>query len=217
MQSNEKCWQDLQIFSLAIETSSDAIIIGDLSGKIKYVNAAAMKMYETAQKSDILGRYVPEFIAERDRERATQSSIMAIKTGIGFAGEFGALKKTGAEFPVEVTIAILKDETGKEIGFIDIVRDISKRKKAEEALKQREERYHQLFSNLIDGFAYCQIILDKKGKPTDFVYLEVNDAFERLTGLRRAEVIGKKASKAIPGIKESHPELFESYGKWAST
>ncbi len=94
MQSEEKCWQDLQIFSLAIETSSDAIIIGDLMGKIKYVNDAAMKMYETTQKSDIVGRYVIEFIAEQDRERATLSSIEALKTG-SFKYEFFAIEKSG--------------------------------------------------------------------------------------------------------------------------
>ena len=41
------------------------------------------------------------------------------------------------------------------------------------------------------------------GKPVDFVYLQVNDAFEKITGLKRDLIIGKKVSEAIPGIKEA--------------
>lgn len=84
-------------------------------------------------------------------------------------------------------------------------------------LKTNEEKYRSLFANMLNGFAYCKIILDKKGKPIDFVYLEVNDAFEKLTGLKKADVLGKNATEAIPGIKETHPDLFEIYGNVALT
>ncbi len=70
---------------------------------------------------------------------------------------------------------------------------------------------------MIDGFAYCQMIFDDKGKPIDFVYLEINDAFEKLTGLKKQAVLGKKVSEAIPGTREGNPELFEIYGRVAST
>ncbi len=95
--------------------------------------------------------------------------------------------------------------------------DVTERKKTDEALKKSEEEYSSLFANMIDGFAYCQMIYDEKGKPVDFVYLQVNDAFERITGLKRDLIIGKKVTRAIPGIKETNPELFEIYGRVALT
>lgn len=70
---------------------------------------------------------------------------------------------------------------------------------------------------MLDGFACCQIILDTEGNPVDFIYLEVNDAFEKLTGLKRTDVLGKKATEAIPGITKAHPELLETYGRVALT
>jgi PAS domain S-box-containing protein len=67
---------------------------------------------------------------------------------------------------------------------------------------------------MLDGFAYCKMFFED-GKPQDFIYLDVNDAFERLTGLKN--VVGKKVSEVIPGIRESHPELLEIYGRVALT
>ncbi len=78
-----------------------------------------------------------------------------------------------------------------------------------------ERRYRALFEHMLDGFAYCQMLFDDQGRPEDFIYLSVNDAFGRLTGLE--DVIGKKVMQIIPGIKESTPELFEIYGRVALT
>ena len=67
---------------------------------------------------------------------------------------------------------------------------------------------------MLEGFAYCKMIYEA-GEPSDFIYLDVNRAFEQLTGL--TGVRGKLVSEVIPGIRESNPELFEIYGRVAST
>jgi diguanylate cyclase (GGDEF)-like protein/PAS domain S-box-containing protein len=87
--------------------------------------------------------------------------------------------------------------------------------KRTEALKESEEQFHSLFENMLDGFAYCRMLYDEENRPVDFVYLEVNKAFDRLTGL--TDVVGKQVSEVIPGIKELNPELFEIYGRVALT
>ena len=70
---------------------------------------------------------------------------------------------------------------------------------------------------MLDGFAFCQMIFDENSKPVDFVYLEINDAFERITGLKRENVVGKRVTEAIPGIEKANPELLEIYGRVALT
>jgi len=87
--------------------------------------------------------------------------------------------------------------------------------KRTEALRESEESYRSLFENMLDGFAYCRMLYDDQDRPVDFVYLDVNKAFERLTGLEN--IIGEKVSEAIPGIRELNPELIEIYGRVALT
>jgi diguanylate cyclase (GGDEF)-like protein/PAS domain S-box-containing protein len=87
--------------------------------------------------------------------------------------------------------------------------DISGR--AQDAVAEGERRYRSLFENMLEGFAYCKMLFDDRGHPIDFVYLDVNGAFGKLTGL--ANVVGKKFTEVIPGGKDSHPELFEKYGR----
>ena len=80
---------------------------------------------------------------------------------------------------------------------------------------QKKERFHQhILDNLQEGYAYCQIVVDG-GKPVDFIYLEVNTAFGKLTGLK--DLAGKKASQVGPGLQASNPELIEGFGRVALT
>ena len=88
------------------------------------------------------------------------------------------------------------------------------RRHAEELLRDSEEHYRSLFENMLNGFAYCRVLFEQ-GRLQDFIYLKVNTAFETLTGLRN--VVGKKVSQVIPGIRETDTELFEIYGRVALT
>jgi PAS domain S-box-containing protein len=91
------------------------------------------------------------------------------------------------------------------------------RKQAEEALQASEEKYHSLFTSMLSGFAYHKIITDKQGHPEDYVFLEVNDAFESLTGLKKENIVGKKLTEAIPEIKDEAVDWIERYGQVALT
>ena len=94
-------------------------------------------------------------------------------------------------------------------------REIAERQQAQQALNDTAAHYRSLFENMLNGSAYCRMIRDADGRPADFVYLDVNPAHERLTGMRG--VVGRRLTEVIPGIREHSPELFELYGRTAST
>ena len=77
-----------------------------------------------------------------------------------------------------------------------------------------EDLYRSLFENMLNGFAYCRMLFND-GIPQDFIYLAVNNAFMSQTGLK--DVVGRKVTEVIPGIRESDPQLFEIYGRVAMT
>ncbi|MEJ2725736.1 MAG: MASE3 domain-containing protein, partial [Deltaproteobacteria bacterium] len=85
-------------------------------------------------------------------------------------------------------------------------------KQSEEALRESEERYRLLFSEMISGFALHKIILDEEGKPKDYLFLNVNPAFERITGLKAEEIIGKSVLEVLPQTESS---WIKTYGEVA--
>jgi PAS domain-containing protein len=84
----------------------------------------------------------------------------------------------------------------RDTGAVVMHINITERKLAEIALTDSQSRYRSLFENMLEGYAYCRILFEEE-RATDLIYLEVNDSFERLTGLKN--VIGKKVSEVIPG------------------
>ena len=84
-------------------------------------------------------------------------------------------------------------------------------------LKTSEERYRTLFTNMVTGFAHHRIILDEGGNPVDYEFLEMNPAFEALTGLRRENVMGKRVTQVLPGIENDPTDWIGRYGRVALT
>ncbi len=90
----------------------------------------------------------------------------------------------------------------------------AERGRAEEALNVSESRFKALFETMSEGFSFNEIICDEAGKPRDIRYLEVNPAFEHLTGLKAADILGRTTLELFP---DTEPAWVERYGKVALT
>ena len=90
--------------------------------------------------------------------------------------------------------------------------EITERKNAEEALRQSEERYRNLFNTMDEGFCIVEMIFDERRKPVNYRFLETNPSFERQSGL--VNVKGKLVYDLVPNLE---PFWVETYGKVALT
>ncbi|HEX7587545.1 MAG TPA: GAF domain-containing protein, partial [Anaerolineae bacterium] len=85
---------------------------------------------------------------------------------------------------------------------------------AQTRIRESEERYRRLFDTMLDSFALHESICDENGKPCDYRFLEVNAAFEKMTGLKAADVIGKTVRQVFPSTEDF---WIETYGEVALT
>lgn len=72
-----------------------------------------------------------------------------------------------------------------------------------------------IFRNSPFGYAHHRIVLDKIGNPVDYEFIEINDTFEKITGLKKDKIIGKRVKEIIPGIIESKFDWISFFGKVA--
>ncbi len=93
-------------------------------------------------------------------------------------------------------------------------RNAAERGLIENARRESEQQYRDLFEHMTEGYAYCRMIYEN-GEARDFIHLTVNPAFETLTGLRN--VSGKTSSEVIPHHREDNPLLFAAYARVAQT
>lgn len=84
-------------------------------------------------------------------------------------------------------------------------------------LRDSEKKYRKLFTNMLNGFAYHKVLLNKNNVPVDLVFHEVNDAFEKMTGLQKKDIIGKKVTEVLSGIKDTGYDFIGEFGKVAMT
>jgi PAS domain S-box-containing protein len=182
----------------------------DLS--IAHVNPALEAMTGYTQK-DLRGKKPPyPFWSDYDNLKFKTEIQQNLGGGNGII-EHLLLRKNGEQVPIKTKVSLVKDDNKLKYIIVHWT-DITGRKKADEALQESRILFHSLFENMLEGYAYCQMIFEK-GQPQDFVYLDVNSAFEKLTGLKN--VVGRRVSEVIPGVKESNPALFEIYGRVSTT
>jgi PAS domain S-box-containing protein len=194
------------------ETAKDGILILDHeSGNVVDVNPFLTEILKMP-KSSILGQelwqlgFLKDIVQnkanflELKRKKYIRYEDLPMETADG--------RKIHVEF-----ISNVYDVGGKNVIQCNI-RDITDRWKAEKMLLESETRYRSLFKSMLNGFALHEILCDKKGKPIDYRFLQVNPAFERMTGLKASDIIGKTVLKVMPGTE---PSWIEAYGKVALT
>jgi len=177
-----------------VEREKDVIVSVDALGFVKSVNSAVMDWGYT--QDEVLKMNFLELIAPEWREvTARDMQQRLLETG-EHVGETMVVRKDGEEKPIEYSAVVIQ-EKGKYAGAQAIVRDISERKRAEEALEAKE-RYFRAITDLSSGAA---LVVNQEG-----IILDVTGGLERISGHTREGTVGR------PAIEFIHPDDLKKSG-----
>jgi PAS domain S-box-containing protein len=190
-----------------MDHSREALIIRELDGAIRFWNRGAASLYGWSA-AEAMGQRVHVLLKTGGLPEDNQEVLE--KTG-HWDGELVHTTKGDKRVFVESSMTAIRADDGHTL-VLKSDRDITERKQAEEALRQSEERYRNLFNSLIEGFCIIEMIFDAEGKPVDYRFLEINSTFEEQTGLHDAQ--GKTMRELSP---EHEEHWFGIYGKIALT
>jgi PAS domain S-box-containing protein len=119
------------------------------------------------------------------------------------------VKPDGTLFDARLDSIAAKDNVAASSQFRTAVTDITERIQAKEVLQNSEEKFRLLFNKMVSASALFEVILNKKGKPEDYRYIEVNPAFEHNTGKKKDQVIGKTLLEVFPETERYWLQSFE--------
>jgi len=199
-------------FELIFNTSPDAALITCLSdGVIVNLNNGFTKLTGYTP-DDVLGKSSFEIDLWKqpsDRQRMIDELV---KNDIcdNFEAEF--LRKDGSSL---VGLLSAKIVSLNGIGhIISTTRDITERKQYDETLQKSEEKFHALYSNMVEGMALHELVFNNEGAPEDYLILDINPAFEKILSITRDSVIGK-LSREVYQVPD--PPFFNVYSQVALT
>jgi len=176
-------------------TDDIAVIDNDLN--IIWTNDAAREIFG----DDIVGRKCYEVYHQRNKpcEPYPCPTLQVFQDGKVHQYETRITDKEGKCRHIHcIANVALRDEDGKPTGVLEICRDITERKRTEEALRENEEKYRNLFEQMSSGVAVYEAI----DNGNDFIIRDFNRSGENIEHVDRENIIGKRVTEVFSGINE---------------
>lgn len=95
----------------------------------------------------------------------------------------------------------------------ELILELEEMRRKNSELEKNEEKYKLLFDKMDSGFALHKIVLNDKGAPIDYIFIDINDAFTKLTNLKRENIIGKKVTEVLSDIENDTVDWISTYGQ----
>lgn len=187
----EQAKRQAEQYRRLVESTTDyAIFMLDPEGRIVTWNPGAQRI-KGYLADEIIGQHFSRFYTHDALESGWPAYELKVANEVGrFEDEGWRLRKDGSKFWANVVITALRDESGKLLGFSKVTRDLTERKRAEEALRLSEQRFRSLVESTTD---YAIFMLDPEGRVATW-----NTGARRIKGYSAEEIVGQHFSRFYP-------------------
>ena len=175
------------LLSSSVNSLNSAVTITDMSLNIIYINPAHVRTFGYAPE-ELMGKK-NSVLYPSDDPSGVSGKIYEALLMVGWEGERLALRKDGSAFQAYEKTSVIKDASGKQVGIVSIIDDITSRKRLQQALKESEERYR----SFVETARSAIIAVEGDGKITLF-----NPAAEKIFGHSADEMINSQFSSLFP-------------------
>jgi PAS domain S-box-containing protein len=185
-----------------------AVVVADLHGCVLLWNPAAEELFGWPADR-VLGRSLVEIIASPDRLVEARAALAQTLHGATWTGDVTPRRRDGERFTAHVIVTPMWDGD-HQVGVVGVLSDVSRQRGAETQLRESERMLRTLFESIDEGYALCELVVDERGTPVDYLFVEVNPLFESMTGLH--DPIGRTAREVVEDLEDS---WLENYGRVA--
>lgn len=191
---------DENTIKLFTEQSHDIFMRFDKECHFTYISSTIRRLYPITEM-EMVGKRFSAFNFSVDENDNSEELIQNVfNTGESFRTEF----KSNTKYGVRTFLWKLfpeKDENNIIKAVLGIAKDIT-------PYREISTKYATLFAKMTEGFAHHQIITDDKGIPIDYRFLEVNPAFENVTGLKSSDILGYRVRSVLPDTEQYWIDLY---------
>ena len=181
-----------------MELTSDMVAWYTLDGLIIYMNRAGRKLLGWSSTDIAAGKNISAALPKWAQELILSQGIPTAKKEGNWQHDTALIAKDGKEIPVSQVIISHMSASGKFEFFSTIIRDLSKQKLVDLALRENEQRFRSLFNTMSSGVAIYEVLNNGE----DFIIKDFNKAGESINSVKREDIIGMRVTEAFPGVKE---------------
>src|SRR5690606_22954583 len=190
-EAEERVKQTEEQLAATLHSIGDGVLATDEHGRITVINGVAQRLTGWSEE-DALGRDIHEvfdIVNEETRQPAANPVTRVLAEGIvvGLANHTALIARDGTECPIADSGAPIRDTEGKIRGAVLVFRDVGEERRAEEVLRQSEEKLKLMIASVQD---YAIFMLDADGRVVSW-----NPGAERIKGYAASEIIGSSFSK----------------------
>lgn len=204
--------------SITLNSIGDAVISTDENGLVVRMNPAAEKLtgWKFDETKGLPLEKIFHLIDATTRNSIPNPVEKVIKSGnvIGLSNHTILISRDGKEINISDSAAPIRDDKGNIKGVVLVFSDVTETYKAREEIVASEEKFRLLITQMHQGMAVHEVIYNKKGDVVDYRFIEVNESFERITGLKRENILGKTVLEVMP---DTEKYWIEKYGEVVKT